>query len=202
MKSMKLITASKNPKKIKELNRILQPLGIQAVHEDDCGICLPEVVEDGETFLENAKKKAVSAMQATGLPAIADDSGLCVAALDGAPGVYSARFSGENATDEQNNQKLLKLLENVPEEKRDAYFISVICVVFPNGDILSAEGRVDGKIAFEPSGSGGFGYDPLFVVDGKSFGEMTAQQKDAISHRGRALRQIAVKLEEYLHADK
>ena len=195
---MVFITASKNKKKIAELNRILIPLGIEAKTENELGVAIPEVEENGVTFADNAKLKAVSAMKATGLPAVADDSGLCVDALSGAPGVYSARYGGENTNDEINNKKLLSELSDIPQQKRTARFVSAVCVAFPNGDFFEANGSVEGVIGFAPSGEGGFGYDPLFFVGDKSFAELTPDEKDAISHRGKALRALQVKLEEYI----
>lgn len=199
---MKLLVASKNKKKIAELERILAPLGFEPVCETDINITLPEVEETGETFAENAYLKAYSAMENSGLCAVADDSGLCVDALNGAPGVYSARYSGEGANDEKNNKKLLLALENVADEKRTAHFMCSVCVVFPNGDVVRAEGRVNGHIAHEPSGNGGFGYDPLFLVNGKSFGTLSAEEKDKISHRGNALKLLKEKLEVYINAQQ
>ena len=199
---MKFIIASKNKKKIAELERILNPLGIQAVTETDLNISIPEVEETGVTFAENAFLKANSACIESGLPAIADDSGLCVEALDGAPGVYSARYSGENATDKSNNELLIENLKNVKKEGRGAKFCCAICVVFPNGDRLDCYGECKGFIGFEPSGNGGFGYDPYFYVNENSFASLSAEEKDKISHRGNALRELSVKLKEYLDANK
>ena len=199
---MKFIIASKNKKKIAELERILNPLGITAVTENELNISIPEVEETGTTFAENAFLKANSACKASGLPAIADDSGLCVDALNGEPGVYSARYSGEDATDKKNNDLLIKNLENVSENDRTAKFCCAISVVFPNGDKVEWCGECKGKIGFEPMGDGGFGYDPYFYVDGKSFASLSAEEKDKISHRGNALRQLKVKLKEYLDDNK
>lgn len=199
---MKFIIASKNKKKIAELERILNPLGITAVTENELNISIPEVEETGTTFAENAFLKANSACKASGLPAIADDSGLCVDALNGEPGVYSARYSGEDATDKKNNALLIKNLENVSENDRTAKFCCAICVVFPNGNKVECFGECKGKIGFEPMGDGGFGYDPYFYVDGKSFASLSAEEKDKISHRGNALRQLKVKLKEYLDDNK
>ena len=126
-------------------------------------------------------------MRQTGLPAVADDSGLMVDALGGAPGVYSARYAGEDATDEQRNEKLLQELKDVPAEQRTARFVSAVCCVFPDGETVQVRGECEGTIAFAPSGSGGFGYDPLFLVGEKTYAELSAAEKDAISHRGRAL---------------
>lgn len=200
---MQFILASKNRKKLEEMNRILTPLGVEVVNETALGIVLPDVAETGTTFLENAKLKAVSAMQNSGLPAIADDSGLCVDALDGAPGVFSARYSGEHGDDASNNALLLKNMQDVPPERRSAHFVSAIYVAFPNGAYITAEGRCDGFIGFAPVGENGFGYDPLFMVGEQSFAQLTPAQKDQISHRGNALRQLLQKLQVYLkeHTD-
>lgn len=199
---MKFIIASKNKKKIAEMERILNPLGIQVVTETDLGIKIPEVEETGETFLQNAILKAESACENSGLPAIADDSGLCVDALDGAPGVYSARFAGEDATDDENNALLMEKLDGLNIEQRGARFVSSIAVIFPNGDKVTAYGECKGEIGFEPSGTNGFGYDPYFYVDGMSFAQMDAEQKDKVSHRGNALRELETKLKEYLDVNK
>lgn len=195
---MKFMIATHNAKKLTELARILAPLGIRAVTDTEEGIALSEVEETGTTFAENAFLKADSACKESGLPAIADDSGLMVDALDGAPGVYSARYAGEDGTPEDCNRKLLAALQDVPAAKRTARFASAICCVFPDGRILTAEGTCEGAIGTEPKGEGGFGYDPLFYVGDKSFAEMTAAEKDAVSHRGVALRRFAETLKEAL----
>ena len=197
---MKFIIASKNKNKIKELERILNPLGIQAVTEDELNIKIPEVEETGTTFSENAFLKANSACKTSGLPAIADDSGLCVDALDGAPGVYSSRFSGENADAKSNNALLIEKIKDVGKEKRTAKFCCSISVVFPNGDEIKCFGECKGYIGFEAKGTNGFGYDPYFYVGDKSFAELSADEKDKISHRGNALRELKIKLKEYLDA--
>lgn len=199
---MKFLIASKNKKKINEMERILNPLGIQVVTETDLGIKIPEVDETGATFLENAILKAQSACESSGLPAIADDSGLCVDALDGAPGVYSARFAGDNATDDDNNALLIEKLKNVSKEQRTARFVSSIAVIFPNGDKITSYGECTGEIAFTPSGSNGFGYDPYFYVNNMSFAQMDSAQKDKVSHRGNALRELETKLKEYLNVNQ
>ena len=199
---MKFIIASKNRKKIAELERILNPLGIFAVTEEELGISIPEVEETGSTFAQNAYIKAFSACQASGLPAIADDSGLCVDALNGAPGVYSARYSGEDATDKKNNELLIKNLENIEKNDRTAKFCCAISVVFPNDDKIECYGECCCTIGFQPSGNGGFGYDPYFYVGEKSFADLSANEKDEISHRGNALRELKTKLKEYLDANK
>lgn len=195
---MKYIIATHNNKKLTELSRILLPLGIEAVTDRDLGIETTEVEENGTTFEENAYLKAASACKESGLPAVADDSGLCVDALDGAPGLYSARFAGEGASDAEKIEKLLAALADVPAEKRTARFVSAICCVFPDGNTLYARGECEGMIAFAPSGEGGFGYDPVFMVGDKSFADMTAEEKDAVSHRGHSLRAFSKVLSDYL----
>lgn len=197
---MDFILASKNKHKLKELNRILLPLGVNIKLESDLGIVLPEVDETGITFEENAELKARSACKASGLPAIADDSGMCVDGLDGAPGVYSARFAGEEQDDEANIDKVLFLLDGQPDGSpaRKARFISSICCCFPDGRKLTATGACEGEIALERHGHNGFGYDPIFMVGELSFAEMTDEQKDKISHRGVALRQFAEIIKDYL----
>ena len=192
---MKFIIATHNKNKVREMSRILEPLGIEAVTDGDMGISLPDVEETGTTFEENAAIKALAAHRETGLGAIADDSGLSVDSLSGAPGVYSARYSGGN--DEDNNDLLLKNLENVPDEKRTARYVCAICCVMPDGSYFTVRGECEGRIGYERAGTGGFGYDPLFITaDGRTMAQLTAQEKDAISHRGRALRLLAEKLGE------
>ena len=204
---MDFILATNNMKKLAEMQRILSPLGINVVTAKMLGITLPEVVEDGDTFEANAKIKAESACKITGLPAIADDSGLCVDYLDGYPGIYSARFAnieihgGEcvdnerNADDEDNNNLLLKKLEGVEKEKRTAYYVCAICCIFPDGKEITVRGECHGHIGFERDGNAGFGYDPLFIINVKSFGKYEGEEKDKISHRGKALRLLAKELE-------
>jgi XTP/dITP diphosphohydrolase len=187
-----LVVATHNRNKVQEFQRILQPLSIEVVTTD-----LPEVEENGTTFAENAYLKAISAFRATGKAAVADDSGLEVDALNGAPGIYSARYAGENATNEQRIAKLLNALKDVPEEKRTARFVCAICCILPNGDIITARGECPGKIAFVVRGNGGFGYDPVFLVGEKTFAELSAEEKDKISHRGKALRVFAEELRKY-----
>lgn len=195
---MKFFIASKNKNKIAEFLRILEPMNIEVVSEADLEVPLTEVEETGTTFEENAYLKAASAMKETGLPSIADDSGLCVDYLNGAPGIYSARFAGEPTDNKKNNEKLLGLLKDVPLENRGAHFTSSIVCVFPNGDKILAEGKCEGHIAFDYKGTNGFGYDPLFVSQLGSFGEISGSEKDLISHRGVALREFANKLSIYL----
>lgn len=195
---MKFIIATNNPQKLIELERILSPLGINAVSPKDEGICLEDVEENGSTFMENSFIKADAACKKTGLPAIADDSGICVDALNGEPGIYSARFAGENATDIDKNNLILKRLENTPENDRGAHYTCAVTCVFPNGDKIQVEGKCFGRIAYEPDGDGGFGYDPIFLYNGVSFGKVSADEKDKVSHRGNALRMFKAELVKYL----
>ena len=196
--SKEFLIATHNMKKRDELYRILSPLGIDVKTADQLGVEITDVEETGETFYENALLKAQSGCRESGMPCVADDSGLAVDYLVGAPGVYSARFAGEHGNDAKNNQKLLKLLSDVPVEERTAKFVSVVCCGFPNGDIISARGECKGYIGFEEIGDGGFGYDPLFMVGDKSFAQLSPEEKDALSHRGNALRLISEKLKEYM----
>ncbi len=190
------IIASNNQGKVREVDRILNPLGIAAVTAKSKGITLDDVEETGTTFAENALLKARAAFERTGMPAIADDSGLSVDVLGGQPGVYSARYAGENATDADRIAKLLKNMEGMPKEKRTAHFTCSVCCILDENTVITAEGHVYGVIAFEPKGSGGFGYDPVFLMDdGRSFGELTPEEKDKVSHRGNALRTLYEKLE-------
>lgn len=191
---MKFIIATNNAKKLKELERILKPLDIDAVSAREAGVSLDEVEETGTTFAENAFIKANAAFKATGMPAIADDSGLSVDALDGRPGVYSARYCGENATDEDRYNKLLEEMENVSDEKRTAHFTSAICCILSADEKIEVSGVCNGTISHSPNGNGGFGYDPIFDYDGKSFAELSADEKDKISHRGIALRKLQAEL--------
>ena len=195
---MDFILATNNMKKLEELQRILSPLGINVLTAKDIGTELPEVEENGKTFEENARIKAESACNITHLPSIADDSGLCVDFLGGAPGIYSARFSGEHGNDEKNNDLLLEKLKGVPLDKRTAHYVCAVCCIFPDGREITVRGECGGYIGFERDGSAGFGYDPLFIVNGKSFGRYSAQEKDKISHRGNALRLLKNELEKIL----
>ena len=193
---MKLILATKNKHKVEEFRRILAPLGWEVVPQD--AVCPPEleIEETGTTFAENAYLKAMGIYRATGLPTIADDSGLCVDALDGAPGVYSARYAGEGHNSAANNAKLLREMEKIPEEKRTARFVCAICAVLGEEDVVRCEGICEGPIAHRLHGDNGFGYDPLFMVGDRSFAELDGPQKDAISHRGRALEALYEKLKD------
>ncbi|MDO4552779.1 MAG: RdgB/HAM1 family non-canonical purine NTP pyrophosphatase [Bacillota bacterium] len=187
------VAATQNQHKIEEISAITRSLGIEVISRDEAGAGDFETEEDGETFEANSEKKAREVMEACGLPAIADDSGLMVDALDGRPGVYSARFAGENAGDRENNEKLLALLAQVPAGARQARFVSVVTLIYPDGEKIAVRGECPGRILDAPRGSGGFGYDPLFVPEGfeKSFGELTPEEKNKISHRARALAALA-----------
>ncbi len=188
---MKFILASKNAHKAKEFEAILGD-GFEIITQDAAGFGHIDVVEDGNTFEENSLKKAETIMKASGFACIADDSGLCVDALDGAPGIYSARYSGENATDEQNVQKLLSALEGVDEENRTAHFVCVIAVSIPDTEPLLFRGECNGRILTSPQGNNGFGYDPVFFVPeyGVSMAELTPEIKNSVSHRFRALNKL------------
>ncbi len=190
---MKLILASKNRHKAEEMQAILGER-ITLVTQDEAGLGNLEVVEDGNTFEENAIKKAETVMKASGHPCIADDSGLCVDALGGEPGIYTARFAGENATDEQNIQKLLDALRDVEMPDRTARFVCVIAVAFPNRETVTFRGECEGKILTEKRGENGFGYDPVFFVEafGKSMAELPAEVKNSISHRSAALKKLKI----------
>ena len=184
MQKKRLVVATGNAHKLREIAEIFTEF--EVVSQKQMGFC-EEVEETGDTFVENALIKARAASKALGESVLADDSGLCVEALDGAPGVYSARYCGHHGSDEENRATLLKNMQGI--ENRKAYFNSAIAIVTEDGEELVAEGRTYGKILFEESGNGGFGYDPLFFSDDlqKSFGEATAEEKNAVSHRFRAL---------------
>lgn len=182
---MKVVVATGNPGKLKEFQRILSPYGVEVLSQAQAGVCL-EVEETGTTFEENAFLKAQAVFAAAKIPAIADDSGLVVDALSGAPGVYTARYAGEHATDEENIAKLLGNMQGVGE--RSARFVCAICYVWGEGKSLTTRGECEGSIGFEKRGEGGFGYDPIFMVENRSFAQLSAREKDDISHRGKALR--------------
>jgi XTP/dITP diphosphohydrolase len=198
----RVVVASGNEGKLREIEKILLDLGIAVVPQSEFGVT--DADETGTTFAENALIKARHAVEATGLAAIADDSGIAVDALDGRPGVYSARYAGPGASDEDNNARLLAELEGVPDEQRGAAFHSVVCLVMPDAggpgetEVIIAEGEWRGRILHEPRGAGGFGYDPLFFVPelGCSSAELSPEEKNARSHRGKALRELARKLRE------
>ena len=194
---MRFVLATHNPGKLREVGEILKDFGIEVVSPRDLGLTV-DVEETGTTFAENAMLKAKAICKAANLPAIADDSGLCVDALGGAPGVYSARYGGEGLDDKGRYMLLLSSLRGAPT--RAAHFTCAVACAFPNGDTLTAEGRCDGSIAYAPLGEGGFGYDPVFLLPGtgKTFGQLSQEEKSAVSHRGRALKDFAGKLEAYL----
>lgn len=195
---MDVVLASGNPKKAAELRALLAPLDVVVLSPSDVG-GLPEVDEDRDTFAGNARKKAESAARATGRWALADDSGLCVDALDGAPGVRSARYAGTHGDDAANNAKLLGALEGLAPEQRGARFVCALALAGPSGETEAVfEGEVHGRILDAPRGDGGFGYDPLFLFTepdhpetGRGFAELSQAEKATISHRGRALRGLA-----------
>ena len=199
---MKLILASNNAHKLQEFEQILAGTGIVVIPQREAG-CDFEAEETGDTFEENALIKAEAAMKATGHAAVSDDSGLEVDALGGAPGVYSARYTGnETDSDADRREFLMRNLEG--EEHRRARFVSSICCIFPNGDILRARGTCEGDIANFMRGENGFGYDSMFIPEGftKTMAELSPEEKNKISHRGRALREFADILKEYRDADK
>lgn len=198
---MEFLIASNNQHKLEEIRRILAKHGHTAKSLAEIGLNI-EPDENGETFEENALIKAVEVCEASGMPTIADDSGLAVDILDGAPGVFSARFSGVHGDDAANNEKLLSLLENVPMEQRTARFVSAVALVLPNGANMVVEGACEGLVGFGLQGENGFGYDPLFLVGEKSFAQLTAEEKDAISHRGRALEKFSKLLPDFLQQNK
>ncbi len=194
---LKLVVASKNSGKIKEFRRILQldSQGIELVID----IEIPEVAETGNTFEENALLKAISIAKFTGIPAIADDSGLAIDALDGAPGILSARWSGGG--DKENIKKVLDEIKDVPDSKRSAKFVAVIALAKPSGDNLIVRGELEGSIRRAPVGDNGFGYDPIFepiTGDGRTLAELDPSEKDAISHRSLALAQITPLIKPFL----
>lgn len=193
---MKVFIATKNKKKLVELSRILEPMGFEVLSEKDLDSPLNEVEETGTTFEENAILKATAGLKRTGYMSVADDSGICVDYLGGAPGIYSARYSGGG--DEMNNIKLLKELDGVPMNKRTAYYVAAIACVFPDGRSFTVRGECHGHIALEESGSCGFGYDPLFISEKGCFGHLSAEEKDSISHRGKALKLFKDKLKKYI----
>ncbi len=187
---MKLVLASANEHKLREL-RALLPAGHSLVSLAEVAAQLPE--ETGTTLAENARLKALAVARQSGLPALSDDTGLMVDFLQGAPGVYTARYAGKHADAEANNQKLLAALQHVPDEKRTARFSTVACIAWPDGKTVCFTGSVEGSIAHEYRGTNGFGYDPVFIVceKNKTFAELSPAEKNEVSHRARALRQVA-----------
>jgi XTP/dITP diphosphohydrolase len=208
---IELVVATGNPHKVAEIRAVLAPLGVRALSLDEVatpdgapGSEIPEPVEDADTFAGNAQIKAVAYAKALGRPCLADDSGLEVDALNGAPGVYSARYAGEGddraSRDKANNDKLLREMASVPDERRDARFVCCMCLAAPDGSVLAeSRGTFGGKIGRAPKGEHGFGYDPLLVLeDGRTSAELAPEEKNARSHRGAALRGIAPKVVEAL----
>lgn len=194
----KVILASNNKHKLEEIQAILSDLDYELISMKDAGLDI-DIEENGVTFEENSLIKAKAVMEALGISAIADDSGLMVDALEGKPGVYSARFAGEPSNDQKNNEKLLALLKDVPDNKRTARFVSVITMLFNNGETLVVRGEAEGKIGYEYKGNNGFGYDPLFIdeLTGLTFAELTSEQKNENSHRARALTKLKEALKKY-----
>ncbi len=192
---MKFVLASGNAHKLSEIRNILGN-SFEIISMNDTTAKGHEVIEDGTTFEENAEKKAVEIMKITGLPTIADDSGLCVDALGGAPGIYTARYAGENATNDENIDKLLANLQGVPFEKRGATFVAVIAVAFPDGTVKKFRGEVKGKILTERQGANGFGYDPVFFIEEHkaTMAELDGEVKNSLSHRFNALKKMAEEL--------
>lgn len=195
--SEKFVLATHNPGKLREMREILSELGVEVVSPEEVGLTV-DVEETGETFAENAMLKAKAVCMQTGLPAIGDDSGLCVDVLNGGPGVYSARYGGESISDEERNKLLLESVKG--QGRRDAHFTCAIACAFPNGDTLTAEEQCNGVISYIPMGTGGFGYDPVFNYPPKlkTFAQMTPEEKSEVSHRGKALRAFAETLGAYL----
>ena len=190
---MKFVLASQNKHKLEEMQAILSAHGVEVVLQSDLGLHV-DVEETGDTFAENALLKAKAVMEASGLPAIADDSGVCCDALNGAPGVYSARYGGPELDDAGRYRLLLANMQGA--KTRAAHFTSAIACIFPNGDTIEAEGICPGTIAFAPQGTGGFGYDPIFFLPQlrKTYAQLTPEEKAAVSHRGRALAVFEEKL--------
>lgn len=199
MTTQPIVLATTNQGKAKEFAVLLQGLPVEIETLKDYPE-IGDIVEDGQTFKENTLIKARTVAKATGKLAVADDSGLMVDALDGAPGIYSARFAGEDKNDAKNTAKLLALLQDTPQEARGAQFCCAIAIVLPDGREYTTEGICRGEIAFAPAGDGGFGYDPVFLVPqwGKTFAELTMSEKNAISHRGKANAQALVILRELI----
>ncbi len=201
---MKVVLASKNQHKLVEISRILEKLDIQLVLQSELGVDI-DVEETGTTFEENSFLKAQAVMQATGLPALADDSGIAVDALNGEPGIYSARYGFDDTLDDWGRLLLLlKNTENVPDGQRQAQFVCVITLVTPQGEVIQARGEAHGELLRQAAGQGGFGYDPIFYYPpfGKTFAEVTAEEKNQVSHRAVALKAMYEKLKEAGYADK
>lgn len=186
---MKLVLASNNPGKLEEFKRILEPLGVELLSQKEAGAQV-QVEETGTTFAENARLKAMAVYQLTGLPTVADDSGLCIDALGGEPGVYSARYYGEDTPYSEKNLRLIAQVDAAAPAARTARFVAHITCVLSPEQILDCEGVCEGTIGSVPAGEGGFGYDPIFYVGDKSFAQLDGEEKDAVSHRGKALAEL------------
>ncbi len=195
---MNFFVATKNAHKLEEFRKIFENSGITLFSEKDLSEPLPEAEESGDTFRENALIKAREGCRFTGMPSVADDSGLCVDYLSGAPGIYSARYAGEHGDDLANNQKLLLELDGVPRKERTARFVSVIACVFPDGREFTVEGVIEGIIDVKLNGNGGFGYDPLFVTEYGCFGVVPPEVKNAVSHRARAIAAFKEEIKKYI----
>ena len=201
---MKVVLASKNPHKLVEISQITEKFGMELVLESQLGVDI-DVEETGSTFEENSFLKAEAVMKATGLPALADDSGICVEALGGEPGIYSARYGFDDSLDDFGRlQLLLRNTENVPDGQRQAQFVCVITFVTPDGKVIQARGEVHGELLRAPFGEGGFGYDPIFYYPpfGKSLAQVSPAEKNSVSHRANALKVFYEKLKEAGYADK
>ena len=201
---MKVVLASRNPHKLVEISKITEQFDMELVLQSELGVDI-DVEETGSTFEENSYLKARAVMEATGLPALADDSGIAVDALNGEPGIYSARYGFDESLDDWGRlQLLLKNTENVPDGQRQAQFVCVITLVTPDGKVIQARGEVHGELLRAPAGEGGFGYDPIFYYPpyGKSLAEVSAEEKNQVSHRANALRVFYGKLKEAGYADK
>ena len=200
--SVQLVLATRNAKKLAELDRLLAGAGLDVeILGSDAFSELPEIEETGSTFAENSLIKARAVSTHTGLIAIADDSGLCVDALDGQPGIYSARWAGQGATDESNLDLVLEQIRDVEPAHRTAHFACAAALVLPSGEEYVVHGQVNGVLLTQRRGEGGFGYDPIFLPDGFDIttAEMTSEQKDAISHRGQAMRALVPVIQEHVH---
>ena len=199
MEKAEVVIATRNAGKLREIQAILSPLGLKILSLRDFPD-VPEIIEDGQTFEENAVKKAAAVSRQTGRVAIADDSGLAVDALQGRPGVFSSRYAGEKATDAERYQKLLKEMTGTPQGKRGAAFICAMAVASPKGKVEVVEGECRGEIAFAPKGSHGFGYDPVFYLPewGKTMAELEPEVKNRISHRAQALEKLKQVLPNFL----
>lgn len=192
-----IVVASRNKNKIKELEAITKEFGMRVVSRDDAGVADIEIIEDGSTFEENSLKKAREISRLCGKATIADDSGIEVDALGGEPGIYSARYAGDECNDKKNREKLLAALNGTPLERRTGRFVSVISMVYPDGKEILARGECEGRVTFAEMGENGFGYDSIFIPLGyeKTFAELSPEEKNAISHRANALKMLKAKLE-------